>query len=357
MKRLIQFRYRSDPASGRAAGGSALIVVLWVIGIMSILISSFSFDAHIETRIVSYYRKRAKAESLSNSGLEIARMLMAKSRDVSDDDEDEDDRWLGNAKDLKNGVVRDLKEELAGGTVTLNIIPEPARRNINSLGSNDTEIEENLERILEVGGIPEDMWSELIESFLDWTDKDDEARFDGGETEDHYETLEPPYMAKNGPLDTVEELLLIKGFTRTILNGGTLKLNERDEEGIPVSGIGDLLTTYGSGKVNVNAASSRVLMTLYGVDELIAGAIIQDREGWVDADGEEEDNYYESAGDLFARIPDLDASLSKNVETDSSIYRVSSVGEFGGVQREVWCIAAFDGKNKDLKIKRWREQD
>lgn len=357
MNRLIQSHCRSVSCAGKGKRGSALIVVLWVIGIMSILIASFSFDAHIETRIVSYYRKRAKAESLSNSGLEVARMLMAKSREVSDDDEDEEDRWLDGAKDLKNGVVRDLKEELADGTIILNITPEPARRNINSLGGNDTEIEENLERIFEVGGIPEDMWSELIESFLDWTDKDDDARFDGAETEDHYETLDPPYRAKNGPLDTVEELLLIKGFTRTILNGGMLKLDERDEEGISVSGIGDLLTTYGSGKVNVNAASSRVLMTLNGVDELVAGAIIQDREGWINTDGEEEDNYYESANDLFARIPDLDASLKNSVETDSSIYRVSSVGEFGGVQREVWCIAAFDGKNKDLQIKRWREQD
>lgn len=349
--------YRSGMRVVGTGRGSALIIVLWVIGIMSILVSSFAFDAHIETRIISYYRKRAKAESLAFSGLEVARMLMAKSREVSEDYEDEADRWLSNAKDLKNGVVKGLEEELGDGTVILNIVPEPARRNINSLGSKESEIEENLERILEVGGIPEDMWSELIESFLDWTDKDDESRFDGAETEDYYEDLEPPYQAKNGPLDTVEELLLIKGFTRPILEGGSLKLNEDDEEGVKVSGIGDLLTTYGSGKVNVNAASERVLRTLQGVDELIAGAIIEEREGWVNADGEEEDNYYESANDFFARIPDLNSSLKSYVETDSSIYRVSSVGKSGDVQREVWCIAEFDDKNDLLRIKRWREED
>jgi general secretion pathway protein K len=338
-----------------SSSGSALIIVLWVVGLLSVLIASFAFDAHVEARIISYYRRRTKAEYLSRSGLEIARMLMAKSRKVSEDDEDPEDLWLENAKRLKKGKVSGLKKELSEGIIMLDIIPEPARRNINSLGGTPDLIVENLERILEVGGIPEDLWPELIESFLDWTDKDGVQRFDGAETEDYYETLEPPYQAKNGPLDTVGELLLIKGWSRTILEGGELKMD--GIEGIMISGIGDLLTTYGSGKVNVNAASPRVLKTLPGVDDLVAGAIIEEREGFIEEDGEKEETPFKNAQELINRLPDMNPALRDYVETDSSVYRITSIGEVSEVRREVWCIAEFDAGKNELRIKRWREED
>lgn len=348
---------RRCAAKGRTSrGGSALIVVLWVISLLSIIIASFAFDAHVEARIVSYYRKRLRAEHLAESGVEIAKMLMAKSQSVSEDDVDDADRWLADAKRMKKGRLTDVTEELDGGRIVLNIVPEPARRNINNLGATVKEKEENLERILEVGGIPEGMWPVLIESFLDWTDEDEEQRFDGAESENHYLTLTPPYRAKNGPLDTVEELLLIRGWTRAILYGGTVE-DEGGGEGVAVSGVGDLLTTYGSGKINVNAASVRVLRTLPGVDELIAGAIVEEREGMVDADGRREEQLFDNVQDLLNRLPNMGAGLENYIETDSSVYRVTAVGESGGVRRQIWLIGEYDGGKKSLNVKRWREQD
>ena len=46
-----------------ARRGAALVVVLWVVGILAMLVGSFTFDAHIESRIISHYRKRMKADS------------------------------------------------------------------------------------------------------------------------------------------------------------------------------------------------------------------------------------------------------------------------------------------------------
>lgn len=345
------------------ARGSALIVVLWVVGLMSMLLASFAFDAHVEARITSYYRKRAKADALARSGIEVAKMLMVKSRSVTKEQEDAEDRWLDAAKRLQQGSLAGLVEELGEGTITLDIVPEPARRNINSLGKTDEEVAANLERIFEVGGIPDSTvkgaatWDELTDSFLDWTDANDEARVNGAETDDYYSTLTPPYQAKNGPLDTVGELLLIRGFTRTILSGGVLDVKEGDEEGaVVVSGIEDLLTTYGKGKVNINAASERVLRTLPGVDEPAAKAIQQELF-WATTTGDSEYKPFENTEDLLARVPGLDPAVKDYVETDSSVYRITSVGSYAGVKREVWCIAEFDAKNKDLDIKRWREQD
>jgi general secretion pathway protein K len=323
----------------------------------------FAFDAHIEARVISYVRKRTKAEYLARSGIEIAELLMRKSLEVRKTPRadrnvtEEEDRWYGQAKGLAEGLaIRGLTEKLGDGEITLDIVPEPARRNINNLGSSDREREESLERILEVGGVPEEFWPELIESFLDWTDKDDEPRTAGAETDDYYAQLERPYRAKNGPLDTVEELQLVKGFTREIVSGGVFKLGPDDDDAITMSGIKDLLTVYGNGRLDVNAASKRSLMTLPGVDDLIADAIVQERQGWVDEEGEQQDMPFENVNDFFSRIPEINRSeVQKYVATGSTIYRITSVGSVGGVERRIWCIANHSGK--EMTVLRWREDE
>jgi general secretion pathway protein K len=353
----VQFSAISVPRSAFRVGGadgSALIVALWVIALLSLLVGSFAFDAQVEARITSYSRKRLKAEYLARSGIEVARMLMDKGVEVSKtkEESDPDDRWHADARRLAEGLaIRGLVEEAGAGSIILDIVPEPARRDVNRLK------EEDWERILEVGEIPEELWPDLIDSFYDWTDTDDDARLDGAETEDYYATLDKPYRAKNGPLDTVEELLLVKGFDTTILSGGELELGFEDEEPTRISGIKDLLTVYGDGdgKVNVNAASQRVLMTLVDVDELYAGAIIEEREGWLDDTGQKEDSSFESVEDLYRRIPDLNPGLKSTLTTDSKVYRITSVGTVHGVSRRVWCVVRHAGSA--LSIVRWTEEE
>ncbi|MFO7871050.1 MAG: type II secretion system protein GspK [Kiritimatiellia bacterium] len=338
---------------------SALIVVLWVTGLMSMLVVSFAFNAHIEARITSYYRKRLAAEYLARSGVDIAEMLMAKSREVRKLPEgeagDEEDRWFDYARRLSKGLaVEGLSEKLERGTIVVDIVPEPSRRNINRLGKNDIEKEENLERILEVGGIPEVLWPVLIDSLLDWTDKDDLPRLDGAETDDYAEMPEEPFAARNAPLDAVGELLLVRGYSRPILYGGPVDLGFGDEEPAQASGIADLLTVYGDGKVNVNAVSKRVLMTLPGIDDLMADRIIQEREGWTDLEGKVQDASFANVNDLFTRMPELDPRLKPMVSVDSAIYRLTSVGKVGDVERKLWCIVKYTGGS--MTIVRWKQE-
>jgi general secretion pathway protein K len=247
MKKLEMFRCRDLRRA--ETGASALIVVLWVVCLLSIMLSSFTFDAHVEAKITSYYRKRTKADWLARSGMEVATLLMAKRDEVKgilDKDKDPEDRWFEPAKRLSEGLaIRGLKEELGDGEIELDIVPEPARRNVNLLKDDDWE------RMLEVSGVPEEMWDELIDCVLDWIDKDEAVRLKGAETEDYYSRLDRPYKAKNGPLDAVGELLLVKGFNRAILYGGTIKIGSEagsifaddKEEPIDVTGIDDMLTT------------------------------------------------------------------------------------------------------------------
>ena len=316
--------------------------------------------------MTAYYRNRTKADYLARSGLEIAELVMEKSQGLAGTDVDEDkassDQWYLDAKHLADGghvkVEHNLADDGAGeGSIIVEITPEPALMNVNVLTADKGDMsDERWEAILETAGIPEEMWGELIDSFYDWTDKDDDPRAEGAETDDYYANLDKPYRAANGLLDTVGELRLIKGFSQAVVYGGDLNSDSKfEDDKIHCSGIADMLTTYGDGRINVNAASRKVLMTLPGMDENIVSLIMEERAGWTDDDGTEHDESFKDVEDFMSRIPEVDPAVRNMITTQSSIYRVTSTGEINGITRSLWCIVSFSGRN--MTILRWRDDD
>jgi hypothetical protein len=350
----------------RSAGlrrGSGLIAALWVIALLSLLISAFAFDMHLEARIISYCRKRLKAEYLARGGVEYARALLTRSTAVTDNRDTDplaDKPWYEDAVRIKQGLAVHVTVPLGEGEIALDIMPEPARRNVNGLKDEDWE------RILAVGGVPEESWGILIDSYNDWRDADDQPGVDGAETDDYYARLEPPYQARgrNGAaatLDTVDELLLIRGFSREILYGG---VPPGAEEGTPaLRGIADLLTATPNQGVNINAASRDVLKTLPGIDDAMADAIIAKREGLTAGGQISKDSYFKSSADLFSRVPELNGldaeersyltELLKNM--GSQAFRIVASGKVHGVTRQIACVVQFNAGQ--MQVLRWTEQE
>jgi hypothetical protein len=357
-------RWPRKSSEMRSRSGSALVLVLWITVLLTMLVGTLAFDALVESRLVTYQRNRWQADELARSGIEVAKLVLEHSREVKPKDQlegNEEDRFFAPARALSRGLAAELTEELPEGLGTLRvlIIPEPARINVNTLAPESPANDERWERILAVGDIPEEYWGELVDSFYDWVDPDGDARVDGAESDDYYAEQDPPYRARNeAALDTVGELLLVKGFDRTILYGGALAFDDDDpEEAVQISGIADMLTVYGE-KINVNAAGQRVLMTLPGVDELVVDAILTERETPPDDEVDGTDNYFESAGDFATRIGalgfDVPAELRNAVSTESAVYRVTLEATVRGVSRSVWCIVERYGKDA-YRILRWRE--
>ena len=204
-----------------------------------------------------------------------------------------------------------------------------------------------------LAGVGEELWNELISSISDWIDEDNDAREAGAETEDYYETLENPYEAKNGALDTVEELNLIKGFHPQ--HEPDPDRPEEAQDYVSIGGFADLLTVYGDGRVNVNSASPRVLMTLPGMTHLVAQDIIAEREGQYLDDPTDEETSFEDVGDLYSRVPDMPANIQDRLTTGATIFRIHAVGEVGGVERKIWCIA--QATTTGMRVLRWLEQE
>ena len=62
------------------------------------------------------------------------------------------------------------------------------------------------------------MTFDVAEAILDWLDSDDTARDYGAEA-DYYARLQPPYQPTNGPIESIEQLLLVRGVTPQLLYG------------------------------------------------------------------------------------------------------------------------------------------
>jgi len=68
------------------------------------------------------------------------------------------------------------------------------------------------------------MTESLADAILDWIDPDDEPRELGAESE-YYSSLDPPYRPRNGPLGSIDELLLVREVTPALLYGADLNRN------------------------------------------------------------------------------------------------------------------------------------
>lgn len=93
----------------------------------------------------------------------------------------------------------------------------------------------------------------IVDAILDWMDygDDEETRPEGAEN-DYYMSLENPFPCKNGPFDSIEELLLVKGMTPEVYYGNA------ENEQLPLS---ECLTVHGDwrGRVNPNTAPIEVI--------------------------------------------------------------------------------------------------
>ncbi len=100
------------------------------------------------------------------------------------------------------------------------------------------------------------MTEDVADAILDWLDEDEDTRPYGAES-DYYSTLATPYSASNGPLRSVEELLLVRGVTPSLLFGadvnrnGVLDADEQQRFGIGIDTPGALgwaayLTVHGA---------------------------------------------------------------------------------------------------------------
>ncbi|MBL7016448.1 MAG: general secretion pathway protein GspK [Kiritimatiellales bacterium] len=333
MKSIVKSQYSRNQIGNQQSlidnrkDGVALIVVMWVLVIVSLIVSSFAFEMKLEAKIISAQRKRFKADQLARAGIELAKAMIAFQEDpLEGDDIIYDDPWLAQAAHIDEGIPVTYSEELGDGTITLNIDFEKGRRSIRKLNV------EGWHELFAQTGIPSSEWDELYGCLVDWQDENDLAQLNGAESDDSF-YRERGYECKNAPVDTVDELLLIKGWTEEIVYGTPPEKMEETE--YPLTGLAQHLTIWGDGKVNPNSASDTVLRSLYLSEDMIE-AIMEmrlgpDGEYGTDDDGltQEDFNALGLDASLFTLQPEY-ATITVEGEiggTVSKIYSVFRLGE------------------------------
>ncbi len=174
----------------------------------------------------------------------------------------------------------------------------------------------------------------LIDSIKDWIDPDDEVTRFGAEN-GYYRSVENPYACKNGPIDSLGQVRLVKGMTDALFFG---------TEGKP--GISDSLTVYGDGKININTAGPLVLRAL---SDDIDTEMVQDMIAYrLDEKNDLTDPAW------YRKIPGMghvtiDPAL---IKTSSGYFEIRSAGMAEAMSRQVTTVVKR-GDGSSLQIVVW----
>lgn len=299
--------------------GVALVLALAVIALLCSLMVDFSYTMMVDLSLAANLRDEHQAFYAARSGIETAKHLLQED-DTEYDALDED--WALFAE--HPGYLSEADEGRFQGTIE----DEAGKFSINTLISGD-DIDPvkrlQLERLFEVLELDLD----LIDPICDWLDSNTNAGPTGAE-DAYYAELSPPYPCKDGPLSSLEELLLVKGMTEEILYGTEEK-----------KGLIHYLTIYSDGKININTASAEILQCLSeDIDEDLAQAIVDylQEEPFKQEEGRSLCEHIEHLGMGTA----ICEALQGQCVVESSTFSVRVEGQVRGIKKRIVVVLKRD---------------
>lgn len=308
----------------------ALVLALAVIALLVSLVVDFSYTMMVDLTLAANLRDGQKAFYVARSGVELAKHLLQED-DPAFDALDED--WA---------LLPEHPGFLAAddeGKFKVTIEDEAAKIPINKLITGDKEkkvdlvVREQIERLFELLELD----PELIDPIIDWLDPDNNPQPFGAE-DAYYQSLPSPYPCKNGPLDAIEELLLVKGMTKEILYGTEEK-----------KGLIHFLTLYSDGKVNINTASVEVLQSLSDkIDNVTAQAIVDYRQ---------KNPFQEIKYDDIKSLPGMTLEIFNDIkdqcDVKSSTFSLRAEGQVREIKKVIYTVLKRE-ETKGIKPIFWR---
>jgi type II secretory pathway component PulK len=221
-----------------------LISVLFVVFILTLAAYTFSEMVTSEYKAADTSRRLTQAHALADSGVAYTMALLSDPNSMQNtlnsNPWDNSAAFAGQTVFQGDGgrtgrfsIVGPLGPDedttSAGALFRYGVIDESGKINLNSLLKWDPSGQKGHDLLMQMASNSSDpalqnLTEDIINSILDWLDPDDTPRENGAES-DYYQTLSPPYNAKNGPLDSIDELLLVKGINAQMLYGNDVNRN------------------------------------------------------------------------------------------------------------------------------------
>jgi len=220
--------------------GIALLLVLWILAALIVLAISLSVIARTETQIARNYSDVVCCRWAARAGLNCA---VATVESLAKDSQ----TYLGEGGKKLSSDTEGV--DLGDASFDVIIEDEAGKVNVNTASA------EVLEALF--------AGKEIADCVIDWRDSDDQPLLMGAETP-YYSGLKTPYRCKNAQLETVGEMLVVKGLTEDILSVPA---------GESVKPLKDLVTVYsqdqnqssaGKPRVNVQTATQEQLKSELG---------------------------------------------------------------------------------------------
>jgi len=324
--------------------GSILILTLWTLSFLTIFAIGVGSNVSSQLHLASHLQDRLKMYCLAKAGIEKAIIGLA-----ADENPDYD------SFNEKQASAEALFKEIALGDGYVTVSYQLKEKTLYGPRDESSRININkaplqiLKSMLEnIGEVETEEAADIAHAIVDWRDID-VLLSPGGAENEHYQSLELPYPCKNADFQIPEELLLVKGMTPEIY-----------------SKIADVITIYGTGGVNINTADGRALQAL-GLSADLVERIVEFRRGSDGAEGTEDDNIFETVGEIRSISPlfakeseEINRLTSLNALTvKSDVFRISSAGilRVGSrtLQRNITCIVQR-AEGKDPRILYWHEE-
>jgi general secretion pathway protein K len=277
-------------AAFRNPRGVALIMVIWVIAILSVVVLEFSYAMRTEINITKNFKEGARLHALAEGGLQRAIVELIYKHDPrvqqlrktlkAEETPPEKREWVADG--------RPYLLPFSQGKCEIRVMSEAGKVNINLVS------ESVLRKIMGNLGLEGEARDIVVDSIMDWKDADDFYRVNGAENA-YYQSLKEPYQCKNANLDSIEELLLVRGVTSELFYG---KRGKKGEEGSKVNGIGlkDIFSIYSYGEqIDINSASLPVLRVMLGLPGDVAQHIVKARE----------EKGFQNQFDLVKMVPEI----------------------------------------------------
>ena len=373
---LLSSKQRDDSKGVETNSGIALMLVLWVLALLSIMVFEFCYTMRIEATITKNFKDGERSYYLAQAGINRALIELIKaqssvkkftgSKDTLVKGEEEDDEEEDETKEWKP------REEpytfpFDEGECSVIIRDEGSKINLNWIAKKAKSDRKLLADIVEKScGLEGDDRDIIVDSIIDWVDKDHNHLMNGAEDE-YYESLEDPYECRDGDFVATEELLLVRGVTEDIFygrrnpfRGGDTEREEQDSFSInpfdaedgeggsgPYQGLSELFTVFSTSnalKININDAPYGLLMTVPAMTEDVAQRIIELRreeelENIRDARLMELPNYNQIAPSLTVDPTNYYRIEARGGATDSTAGRsISVVIELTPRQKDKYTI-------------------
>ena len=312
--------------------GIALILVILIISIIIAVTLQLNVASRSEIYEAANTRDGIKTQYIAKSGISIGRSILKGDKTASDSVHDD---WANVEK-----VLAEWEPHFEEGFFELKIFDESGKIPINSLVDGNEfngPLRELVIRFLTLPeiGLEERDANDIVDAIKDWLDKDDEITEFGAEN-NYYKGLDRPYPCKNGPLESIAELLMIRGITRELYYG----TDERE-------GIAPYLTIVGRGTININTAPTLVLRTL-------SGEITTEMAADMDAYRLDEDNEL-STTSWYQNVPGMaGTNIDEGMITiKSNIFKLVSVGHLGNMSQRITAVVDRSGASKNPNILSW----